>query len=110
MELVFKRYESILGAGSVPAKTKEATEAWTNGKMMLALLVEKFIGSVDFSPSGENGKNRSIWRETKLVFLLIFFLIVWGINLPFGDAFLTCSVGSFVEKRKKSGYKCQHFY
>lgn len=101
VELVFKRYKSILGAGSVPVKTKEATKAWINGKMMPALLIEKFIGSVDFPPLGKTEKNRSIWRETKLVFLLIFILIVRGINLPFGDAFLTCSVGSFVEKRKK---------
>ena len=58
VEMVFKRYKSILGAGSVPVKTKEATEAWINGKMMLALLIEKFIGSVDFSPSEENRKKQ----------------------------------------------------
>ena len=58
VEMVFKRYKSILGAGSVPVKTKEAAEAWINGKMMLALLIEKFIGSADFSPSGENRKKQ----------------------------------------------------
>ena len=58
VEMVFKRYKSILGAGSVPVKTKEATEAWINGKMMLALLIEKFIGSVDFSPSGKSRKKQ----------------------------------------------------
>ena len=65
VELVFKRYKSILGAGSVPVKTKEATEAWLNGKMMLALLIEKFIGSVDFSPSGENGKKQEHMEGNK---------------------------------------------
>ena len=58
VEMVFKRYKSIPGAGSVPVKTKEAAEAWINGKMMPALLIEKFIGSVDFSPSGENRKQQ----------------------------------------------------
>lgn len=58
VEMVFKRYKSILGAGSVPVKTKEAAEAWINGKMMLALLIEKFIGSVDFSPSGKSRKKQ----------------------------------------------------
>lgn len=58
VEMVFKRYKSILGAGSVPVKTKDATEAWINGKRMLALLIEKFIGSVDFSPSEENRKKQ----------------------------------------------------
>ena len=48
--MVFKRYQSILSAGSVPVKAKEAAEAWINGKMMLALLIEKFIGSADFPP------------------------------------------------------------
>ena len=58
VEMVFKRYKSILGAGSVPVKTKEAAEAWINGKMMLALLIEKFIGSADFPLSGENRKKQ----------------------------------------------------
>lgn len=65
VELVFKRYKSILGLGSVPVKTKEATEAWINGKMMLALLIEKFIGSVDFSPSGKNGKKQKYMERNK---------------------------------------------
>ena len=107
VEMVFKRYKSILGSGSVPVKTKEAAEAWINGKMMLVLLIGKFIGSVDFPPLGKAEKNRSIWRETRLAFLLIFILIMPKINLPFGDAFLEYSVDFFVEKR--TGYRCQHF-
>lgn len=100
VEMVFKRYKSILGAGSVPVKTKEAAEAWINGKMMLALLIEKLISSADFPPLGKTEKNRSIWRETRLAFLLIFILTMPKINLPFGDAFLEYSVDCFVEKRK----------
>lgn len=100
VEMVFKRYKSILGAGSVPVKTKEAAEAWINGKMMLALLIEKLISSADFPPLGKTEKNRSIWRETRLAFLLIFILTMPKINLPFGDGFLEYSVDCFVEKRK----------
>ena len=82
-------------------KTKEAAEAWINGKMMLALLIEKFIGSADFPPPlGKTEKNRSIWRETRLAFLLIFILIMPKNNLPFRNAFLEYSVDCFVEKRK----------
>ena len=44
--------------------------------------------------------SRSIWRETRLAFLLIFILVIPKINLPFGDAFLEYSVDFFVEKRK----------
>ena len=101
VEMVFKRYKSILGLGSIPTKTKESTEAWLNGKMLVALLVEKFLSDVDFPPMGKMKKNRSIWRETKLVFLLIFILIMPKNNLPFGQDFLRLSIGSFVEKRKK---------
>lgn len=49
---------------------------------------------------GKAEKNRSIWRETRLAFLLIFILVIPKINLPFGDAFLEYSVDFFVEKRK----------
>ncbi len=51
VELVFKRYKSLLGSGNVPTKTKESSEVWLNGKMFLALLIEKYLGDIDFSPS-----------------------------------------------------------
>lgn len=52
VELVFKRLKSILGLGSLPVKTEEASETWIDGKMMVALLIEKYLGDIDFSPSG----------------------------------------------------------
>lgn len=51
VELVFKRYKSLLGFGNIPTKTKESSEMWLNGKMFLALLIEKYLGEIDFSPS-----------------------------------------------------------
>lgn len=51
VELVFKRLKSLLQLGSIPTKTEEAGEAWINGKMLLSLLTEKYLGDVDFSPS-----------------------------------------------------------
>lgn len=51
VELVFKRLKSLLGLGSMPTKTKAAGEAWINGKMLLSLLTEKYLGDIDFSPS-----------------------------------------------------------
>ena len=35
----------------MPTKTKEASEVWLNGKMLIALLIEKYLGDIDFSPS-----------------------------------------------------------
>ena len=52
VELVFKRLKSLLALGSIPTKTKEASETWINGKILLSLLTEKYLGDIDFSPSG----------------------------------------------------------
>lgn len=51
VELVFKRLKSLLQLGSIPTKTKEAGETWINGKILLSLLTEKYLGDIDFSPS-----------------------------------------------------------
>ena len=51
VELVFKRYKSLLGLGNIPTKTKESSEVWLNGKMFWALLIEKYLEDIDFSPS-----------------------------------------------------------
>lgn len=56
VELVFKRLKSILGLGSLPVKTEEAAETWIDGKMMVALLIEKYLGDIDFSPSGRTAE------------------------------------------------------
>lgn len=52
VEMVFKRFKSILGMGSMPTKTAESSETWLNCKMLIALLIEKMLSSVDFSPCG----------------------------------------------------------
>lgn len=49
-EMVFKRYKSILNMGSMPTKTAESSEAWLNCKMLIALLIEKMLSTVDFPP------------------------------------------------------------
>jgi len=72
VELVFKRYKSILGLGSIPTKTKESTETWLNGKMLLALLVEKFPGNVDFSPSWKTRKKQEHMEGNKISFSINF--------------------------------------
>jgi len=50
VEMVFKRFKSILGMGSMPTKTADSSETWLNCKMLIALLIEKMLSSVDFSP------------------------------------------------------------
>jgi len=72
VELVFKRYKSIPGLGSVPTKTKESTKIWLNGKMLLALLAEKFLGNVDFSPSWKTRKKQEHMEGNKISFSINF--------------------------------------
>ena len=66
IELVFKRYKSILGMGSIPTKTKEASEVWLNGKMLIAILIEKYLGDIDFSPSCKLRKESEYMEGNKV--------------------------------------------
>lgn len=53
VELVFKRYKSLLGLGNIPTKTKESSEVWLNGKMLLLKNAKKTDNnSVNFSKVG----------------------------------------------------------
>jgi hypothetical protein len=53
VEIYFKRLKSILNYGELPKRRTESVFAWLNGKMMMALLLEKILGRESFSPSGE---------------------------------------------------------
>ena len=50
VELYFKRLKSILDYGELPKKKEESIFAWFNGKLMIALLLEKIISKTVFSP------------------------------------------------------------
>lgn len=50
VEMVFKRFKSILDMGSMPTKTAVSGEAWLNCKMLIAMLIEKLLSKVDFPP------------------------------------------------------------
>ena len=41
IELVFKRFKSLLALGCLAKKTDGSAKAWLYGKLMLALLIEK---------------------------------------------------------------------
>ncbi len=51
VEFVFKRLKSLLQLGNIPTKTKELGKVWINGKILLSLFREKYLGDIDFSPS-----------------------------------------------------------
>jgi hypothetical protein len=53
VEIYFKRLKSIMNFGELPKRRSESVMAWLNGKIMIALLIEKIIGRENFSPSGE---------------------------------------------------------
>jgi hypothetical protein len=57
VEIHFKRLKSILDFGDLPKKNPAASEAWLNGKIMVALLIEAFIGKASFPPGNQNEYN-----------------------------------------------------
>ena len=54
VEIYFKRLKSILNYGELPKKTEDSIFAWLNGKLMIALLIEKIIGRATFPPKEES--------------------------------------------------------
>lgn len=50
VEIVFNRLKSILDLDAMPIKTETSSEVWLNCKMLIALIIEKLIFSIDFSP------------------------------------------------------------
>ena len=56
VEMVFKRFKSIIGMGSMPTKTAASSETWLNCKMLIALLIEKMLLTLDFFPYGYSEK------------------------------------------------------
>lgn len=56
VEIYFKRLKSILDFGDLPKRRAESVMAWLNGKIMVALLIEKMIGRQSFSPDAERKK------------------------------------------------------
>jgi hypothetical protein len=50
VEIYFKRLKSIMDFGDLPKRRTESVFAWLNGKIMVALLIEKLIGKSSFPP------------------------------------------------------------
>ena len=50
VEIYFKRLKSIMDFGELPKRRSESVMAWLNGKMMIALLIEKIMSQSVFSP------------------------------------------------------------
>jgi hypothetical protein len=53
VEMHFKRLKSIMDFGDLPKKNPAASEAWLNGKIMAALLIEAFIAKASFPPGNQ---------------------------------------------------------
>jgi len=53
VEMYFKRLKTIMDFGELPKRRPQSILAWLNGKLMVALLLEKIANQASFSPSGE---------------------------------------------------------
>jgi len=83
IELVFKRMKSIMGLGDLLKFNPESAKAWLQGKLLLALIVEKLIerGDARSEKKGVNHPRRSRWRETVLVYRELIFAIIPKLGL-----------------------------
>ena len=98
VEIYFKRLKSILDFGELPKKVSASVLSWLNGKLMVALLMEKFL-SKELFPLRDK-INRSLWRETKLCLLLLKTNLFNLVNSEID--FVSIASHLCVEKRKKS--------
>jgi len=48
VELVFKRLKSLLELGAVPKTTDDSALAWMQGKLLIALLLEKLLAQAQY--------------------------------------------------------------
>ena len=54
VEIYFKRLKTIMDFGELPKRRPGSVMAWLNGKMMVALLIEKIMSQANFSPTDES--------------------------------------------------------
>lgn len=101
MELVFKRLKSLLQSGNIPTKTKESVEVWINGKILLSLLTEKYLGDIDFSTSWNIWREPEYMEESKLASFMIFMIILTN-RSEMSIEILEFIKMSFIEKRRKT--------
>ena len=53
VELVFKRFKSLVGLGALPAKNRQVARSWIFANLIIALMAEKTARKLaDSSPSG----------------------------------------------------------
>jgi len=55
VEIYFKRMKSIMDFGELPKRRHASVMAWLNGKLMIAILIEKIMGRMDFPPGRKLG-------------------------------------------------------
>ena len=53
VEIYFKRLKSIMDFGELPKRRPASSMAWLNGKIMVAMLIEKFVNKPIFPQSGQ---------------------------------------------------------
>ena len=58
VEIYFRRLKSILDFGELPKRKPQSVFAWLNGKLMVALLIEKIISGSNFPPEGVCAQER----------------------------------------------------
>jgi hypothetical protein len=62
VEIYFKRLKSIMDFGELPKRRHKSAETWLNGKLLIALLIEKLM-SKNFSPNEKKPEQEYLARN-----------------------------------------------
>jgi len=60
VEIYFKRLKSIMDFGELPKRRQDSAEAWLNGKLMVALLIERLMSKKNFPPDEEKPEQKHL--------------------------------------------------
>ena len=63
VEIYFKRLKSIMDFGELPKRRPASAESWLNGKLIIALLIEKLMNKQFFFPNEEESEPQHLARE-----------------------------------------------
>jgi Transposase DDE domain len=66
VELYFKRLKSILNFGDLPKKKEESMLAWLNGKLRVALLIEKLMAQAVFPPKDDQTRSEEYLARSEM--------------------------------------------
>jgi len=101
IELAIKRLKTIIGVSQLPCRRQESGQAWLQGKLVLALLVQVLMNRgqelrlvEDGTPNSGTRDESNLWREMCMLVMMVSTAVREGNNLQ-----------QYVKKRRRTWQK-----